>query len=116
MLLRSALTRSSSRFFGHSRGLTSRNRTNTSRFKVFQCCYTTTAKYENILVETKGAVGFITLNRPKVLNALNDALMRELNLALQAFDADPQIGCIVITGQYLQNKFSFLCERKKSSI
>ena len=43
-------------------------------------------------------VGVITLNRPKQLNALNDQLMNELGLALKAFDADPSIGCMVITG------------------
>jgi enoyl-CoA hydratase/carnithine racemase len=64
----------------------------------FQRHYTNATKYENILVETKGPVGFITLNRPKALNALNDALMRELNSALQSFDADPKIGCIILTG------------------
>ncbi len=54
--------------------------------------------YENILVETRGRVGLITLNRPKALNALNDALMNELGGALAAFDADQAIGAIVITG------------------
>ncbi|MEM5331808.1 enoyl-CoA hydratase [Paraburkholderia sp. JHI2823] len=54
--------------------------------------------YENILVETHGKVGLITLNRPKALNALNDALMDELGTALKAFDADEGIGAIVITG------------------
>jgi enoyl-CoA hydratase len=54
--------------------------------------------YENILVETQGKVGLITLNRPKALNALNDALMDELGAALKAFDADEGIGAIVITG------------------
>ena len=54
--------------------------------------------YENILVETRGRVGLVTLNRPKALNALNDALMDELGAALTAFDADDAIGCIVITG------------------
>ena len=54
--------------------------------------------YENILVETRGKVGLITLNRPKALNALNDALMDELGTALKAFDADEGIGAIVITG------------------
>jgi enoyl-CoA hydratase len=53
---------------------------------------------ENILVETRGRVGLVTLNRPKVLNALNDALMNELGDALAAFDADEAIGAIVITG------------------
>src|SRR5471032_12728 len=54
--------------------------------------------YENILLETRGRVGLITLNRPKALNALNDALMDELGDALAQFDADDNIGCIVITG------------------
>ena len=54
--------------------------------------------YENILVETRGRVGLITLNRPKALNALNDALMDELGDALALFDADEDIGCMVITG------------------
>ena len=54
--------------------------------------------YENILVETRGKVGLVTLNRPKALNALNDALMDELGAALKAFDADEGIGAIVITG------------------
>ncbi|WP_343676572.1 enoyl-CoA hydratase [Paraburkholderia heleia] len=54
--------------------------------------------YENILVETRGKVGLITLNRPKALNALNDALMDELGVALKAFDADEGVGAIVITG------------------
>ena len=54
--------------------------------------------YENILVETRGRVGLITLNRPKALNALNDALMDELGAALKVFDADEQIGAIVVTG------------------
>lgn len=54
--------------------------------------------YENILVETRGKVGLIRLNRPKALNALNDQLMDELGNALLQFDADEGIGCIVITG------------------
>jgi len=53
---------------------------------------------ENILVETRGRVGLVTLNRPKALNALNDSLMNELGDALAAFDADEAIGAIVITG------------------
>lgn len=55
-------------------------------------------EYENILVETHGRVGLIRLNRPKALNALCDALMQELGDQLLAFDADPQIGAIVLTG------------------
>ena len=51
-----------------------------------------------VLVETRGRVGLLTLNRPKALNALNDALMDELGAALLAFDASEEIGCVVITG------------------
>ena len=54
--------------------------------------------YENIIVSNEGRVGLITLNRPKALNALNDALMDELGAALLAFDANEDIGAIVITG------------------
>ena len=54
--------------------------------------------YQNIIVETRGKVGFITLNRPKALNALNDALVDELGVALDGFEADENIGCVVITG------------------
>jgi enoyl-CoA hydratase len=54
--------------------------------------------YENILVKTEGAVGVITLNRPNVLNALNAALLAELASALEAFDTDPAIRAIILTG------------------
>ena len=54
--------------------------------------------YENIIVETRGKVGLIRLNRPAALNALNRALVRELTEALDKFDADPAIHCMVITG------------------
>lgn len=54
--------------------------------------------YENILTETKGDVGLITLNRPKALNALNGALIKELGQALDVFEADAAVGAIVITG------------------
>ena len=55
--------------------------------------------YEVIEVRTEAEkVGIITLNRPKALNALNDQLMDELGQALKAFDADPKIGCIILTG------------------
>src|SRR5881628_2000372 len=58
--------------------------------------------YETILTDVRGdgprQTALITLNRPKQLNALNDALMNELGAALLAFDADERIGCIVITG------------------
>jgi enoyl-CoA hydratase len=57
-----------------------------------------TMTFENILTETRGKVGLITLNRPKALNALSPALMRELAAALDGFEADDGIGAIVITG------------------
>jgi len=54
--------------------------------------------YNNIIVETRGRVGFVTLNRPDALNALNSELIGELNKALDGFEADDDVGCIVITG------------------
>jgi len=54
--------------------------------------------YQNILTETRGAVGLVTLTRPKALNALNSALMAELREALDGFEADDAIGAIVVTG------------------
>jgi enoyl-CoA hydratase len=54
--------------------------------------------YDTILVETRGKVGLITLNRPQALNALNSHLLSEVNQALDAFEADADIGCIVVTG------------------
>src|SRR5512133_1336636 len=55
--------------------------------------------YEHIEVRSEGGkVGIVTLNRPKQLNALNNQLMDELGAALKAFDADPAIGCMIITG------------------
>ena len=54
--------------------------------------------YETIIVETKGRVGIIRLNRPQALNALNSALNAELAQAVAACDADDGIGCILITG------------------
>ena len=55
-------------------------------------------KYTSILVETRGRVGLITLNRPQALNALNNQLMLEVMGALEAFDKDDNIGAMVITG------------------
>jgi enoyl-CoA hydratase len=54
--------------------------------------------YENIIIETKGRVGLIRLNRPQALNALSTRLVAELARALAAFEADDGVGCIVITG------------------
>ena len=54
--------------------------------------------YENILVRQEGRVGIVQLNRPKALNALNSAMLREMCEALEAFDADEGVGCLVLTG------------------
>lgn len=54
--------------------------------------------YEDLIVEVQGKVALIRLNRPKALNALNERMMNELGAALLAFDADANIGCIVLTG------------------
>ena len=54
--------------------------------------------YETILVETRGKVGLITLNRPKALNALNTTVLREVVQELKSMDADARIGAIVLTG------------------
>lgn len=56
------------------------------------------AEYEMILTEVQGAAGVIRLNRPQAMNALCDQLMDELGQALRAFDADPAIAAIVLTG------------------
>lgn len=53
---------------------------------------------KTVMTETHGRVGLIRMNRPKQLNAFNDTLMNELGEALLAFDADPEIGAIVLTG------------------
>ncbi len=54
--------------------------------------------YETIIVETRGKVGLITLNRPKALNALNAQVLADILAAAKGFDADPGIGAMVITG------------------
>ena len=54
--------------------------------------------YEHIITETRGKVGLITLNRPKVLNALSSAVMDELGAAIDTYEEDSDIGAIVITG------------------
>jgi enoyl-CoA hydratase len=53
---------------------------------------------QNILTDTQGRVGIIRLNRPEALNALNAALKKELSQAIDAFEADDKIGCLLITG------------------
>ena len=57
--------------------------------------------YKNILTETRGKVGLITLNRPKALNALCNELLAEVIEAGRDFDKDPNIGCIVLTGMLI---------------
>ena len=59
---------------------------------------TTETTYETILIERHGRVALITLNRPKALNALNAQVMGEVTAALAVLDADPDVGCIVLTG------------------
>jgi enoyl-CoA hydratase len=54
--------------------------------------------FKTILQDTKAAVGIITLDRPKVLNALNSQMIGEINTALDAFEAHPDIRCIIIAG------------------
>src|SRR3989337_637565 len=56
------------------------------------------ADYETILIEHRGAVSLITLNRPQALNALNSKVLEELIHAFAAFDADPEQRCAVLTG------------------
>jgi enoyl-CoA hydratase len=54
--------------------------------------------YETIEVETKGRVGVITLNRPKALNALNSQIFVEMTAVLDGWEADANIGCVLLTG------------------
>ncbi len=57
-----------------------------------------TLNYENILIEKRGEVAIITLNRPKALNALSPDLMREVSLAVDELERDSSVGCLVVTG------------------
>ena len=54
--------------------------------------------FEHIIVESKGAVGIITLNRPKLLNALSFGVFREIAAAVDSLEADDAIGCILLAG------------------
>src|SRR6185295_9674526 len=54
--------------------------------------------YDTIIVETKGKVGVIRLNRPAALNALNAQVNADLTAAIDAFEADDAIGCVIVTG------------------
>ena len=56
------------------------------------------SSFEHILVERKGAVGIVTLNRPKMLNALSFGVFAEIKTAIDEFEADDAVGCIVVTG------------------
>jgi enoyl-CoA hydratase len=58
----------------------------------------TLMSYENIVVETRGRVGIIRLHRPQALNALNAALIADLSAAIDALEADANIGCILVSG------------------
>src|SRR6202167_3205452 len=58
----------------------------------------TMSTFEHIIVESKGAVGIVTLNRPKMLNALSFGVFREIAAAVDDLEADDRIGCIVLTG------------------
>ena len=55
-------------------------------------------QYEDLIIDIQDKVALIRLNRPKALNALNERMMNELGDALLKFDADENIGCIVLTG------------------
>ena len=55
-------------------------------------------QYDTIIVEQRERIGLITLNRPEALNALNTQLMTEVVAAAEAFDRDPGVGCLVLTG------------------
>ena len=56
------------------------------------------ADYEHIIVERKGAVGLLTLNRPKMLNALSFGVFAEIKIAIDELEADDAVGCIIVTG------------------
>ena len=56
------------------------------------------SEYETILVEKKGAVTLVTLNRPQALNALNSTVLKELIAVFADYDADPEQRCLVLTG------------------
>jgi enoyl-CoA hydratase len=56
------------------------------------------SQFNTILVEQRGAVTLVTLNRPQALNALNSEVLSELIAAFSAYDADPSQRCLVLTG------------------
>jgi enoyl-CoA hydratase/carnithine racemase len=69
-----------------------------SNHQAFARLLSSSGNYEYLLVEQKGSVGWITLNRPKALNALCDGLIDELNKVTTEMDSDPNVRAIVITG------------------
>src|SRR5690349_21283399 len=56
------------------------------------------SSFEHILVERRGAVGIVTLNRPKMLNALSFGVFSEIKVAIDNLEADDSVGCIIVTG------------------
>ena len=62
--------------------------------------------FEHIIVESKGAVGIITLNRPKMLNALSFGVFKEIAAAVDDLEADDKIGCILLAGGDNVNSFN----------
>ncbi|CAN0544235.1 unnamed protein product [Ectocarpus sp. 12 AP-2014] len=56
------------------------------------------AKFDNVLVERRERVGIVTFDRPKALNALNSGLIQDICSAAEAFEGDPEVGAIVLTG------------------
>src|SRR5262245_16600047 len=68
-------------------------------WRILQCNMKGSAmNYRNILVRMEGHIAVVTLNRPQALNALNSALMDELTVAIDGFEIDDQVRCIIITG------------------
>src|SRR5258707_3880187 len=56
------------------------------------------SSFEHIIVERKGAVGILSLNRPKMLNALSFGVFSEIRIAIDELEADDGVGCIIVTG------------------
>ncbi len=86
---------------GESQVVTNKHRNFQVRVSDRRCevsSVTPSGEYTNVLTRKEGRVGIVQINRPQVRNALNSQTMAELIDALQIFDADEEIGCIVITG------------------
>mgnify|MGYP001283764931 FL=1 len=54
--------------------------------------------YETIIVERKAGIGYLTLNRPKVFNAISEQMIREMKKAVEELNQDPTVGVVIITG------------------